>query len=541
MLDNGDGFCDATCTIRDAVQAANADTAPDTIMFTAGLNGAIVLETGQLLIQSSMSIEGPGLDRVSISGDANGNDIPDAGDSGVIYIDPGVVGPAYAPVSVSGLTLTEGNYGFGGAVFASRAVLTLDEVAISDSQASYGGGVWANRSDVTITDSVIRDNVTTDYGGGLYFNGGVSLNSLVIKDTTVAGNAAGGYGGGAWVENRVDSVLVTGSTFSGNRAEGGGGIGFEGGEASPEVLRNTTISGNIAIDDGGGLYLVDSYDLGIRLENSTVVDNVAGADGTGEGGGISRSAGSLGTTVLSSTIVANNTAVGAPSDLRDEVAGVPPVQTAFSLVEAPGAVPLVQNPAGPTLLGVDPGLAPLADNGGPTRTHLPTPASPLIDAGISNALTTDQRGISRSQQQPAADAAGSDGTDMGSVELVDTTVDGATVRIKKKQRQPRNGKKISVGGEAEAAEDVQVVFSGSVKSGSGKRIPLRQATAAAAADDAVALSLVPKKKRAGRRVAKRVQKGKRAKAFITVLFTDSAGNTATRQARVKLKAARKRK
>jgi hypothetical protein len=47
----------------------------------------------------------------------------------------------------------------------------------------------------------------------------------------------------------------------------------------------------------------------------------------------------------------------------------------------------------------DPKLAPLGNNGGPTKTMLPLPASPAIDAIIGNVHCppTDQRGTPRPQ------------------------------------------------------------------------------------------------------------------------------------------------
>src|SRR5204863_3800632 len=60
---------------------------------------------------------------------------------------------------------------------------------------------------------------------------------------------------------------------------------------------------------------------------------------------------------------------------------------------------LLSNSSGATitgsnnLLNVDPLLAPLADNGGPTLTHQPLAGSPLIDKGSNPAnLANDQRG-----------------------------------------------------------------------------------------------------------------------------------------------------
>jgi len=47
---------------------------------------------------------------------------------------------------------------------------------------------------------------------------------------------------------------------------------------------------------------------------------------------------------------------------------------------------------------IDPLLGPLADNGGPTQTHLPQPGSSALDAaGTAAGPASDQRGISRPQ------------------------------------------------------------------------------------------------------------------------------------------------
>jgi hypothetical protein len=57
---------------------------------------------------------------------------------------------------------------------------------------------------------------------------------------------------------------------------------------------------------------------------------------------------------------------------------------------------------------IDPLLAPLADNGGPTQTHALLPGSPAIDAGDPTSTTPDQRGVSRPQGA---------GVDVGAFEL----------------------------------------------------------------------------------------------------------------------------
>jgi hypothetical protein len=73
------------------------------------------------------------------------------------------------------------------------------------------------------------------------------------------------------------------------------------------------------------------------------------------------------------------------------------------------------------ITGVDPVLAPLANNTGPTETHLPLPTSPALDGNGSicydadgGTLTVDQRGRSR-----PVDGDGSAGAqcDIGAVEV----------------------------------------------------------------------------------------------------------------------------
>jgi hypothetical protein len=69
------------------------------------------------------------------------------------------------------------------------------------------------------------------------------------------------------------------------------------------------------------------------------------------------------------------------------------------------------------LTGVNPMLAALADNGGPTETMALSPGSPAIDAGTAAGATFDQRGRLRTYDDPGVtNAATSDGTDIGAFE-----------------------------------------------------------------------------------------------------------------------------
>src|SRR5216683_6473790 len=74
---------------------------------------------------------------------------------------------------------------------------------------------------------------------------------------------------------------------------------------------------------------------------------------------------------------------------------------------------------------INPLLAPLQDNGGPTFTHALLPGSPAIDTGSAatdpvsgTSITTDQRGLPRPVDDPAiANASGGDGSEIGAFEV----------------------------------------------------------------------------------------------------------------------------
>ena len=73
----------------------------------------------------------------------------------------------------------------------------------------------------------------------------------------------------------------------------------------------------------------------------------------------------------------------------------------------------------------NPGLAPLADNGGPTQTHALLSSSPALDKGKSFSLTTDQRGAGHPRTSDAptiANATGGDRTDIGAYEALTHTI-----------------------------------------------------------------------------------------------------------------------
>jgi predicted outer membrane repeat protein len=559
LADDGPG------SLRAALANANANADADNITFQSGLTGEIDLTTGELGILAAVDIQGPGAGALSI----------DAGDASRIFdINADTVGAERDPVSISGLTMRRGSSSGGGAIYVETTDLSLDSVTISDSEAGgTGGAIDLESSPIEITGSTITGNTASSGGGAMYTDGVNAENNdedtVTIRDSVLTDNESGSNGGVLYVDNAtggdiliVDStvhnnrapsssggglffygskgkVTVRNSTVSGNTASDGGGIFFNSDYYQDGLkVENTTVSGNTATDAGGGIYSENALDEIVEIENSTVVGNTA----TGRGGGIYRDDFSVD---ISSTIVADNNGDGGDDDLGEPDVVTEAFTLGNSLIESGAAeVTVVETPAGTNKLGADPQLAALADNGGPTQTHLPAEASPAVDAGVANGLTLDQRGLARTADKAAvANFTGSDGTDIGAVELqnpppvVDEEVTGAVVSAKKKQKQKK--KKIVVKVTVGADEAVDASADGSVKT-KKKSYPLKTATGSTAAGEQTVLMLKPKKK-AAKKISKFLKKGKKAKASLSVTLTDEAGNEATETANVKLVGKKKKK
>jgi len=364
------------CTLRDAINDANSDPG-STITFRSGLSGTITLGTSLPALLQAATISGPGAGQLTV--DANGV-------SNVLAI---VLG-ANAPVTISGLTMTGGDSG----------------------SIKYGGGIYSDNATLTLKDMVVSGNQTGDRGGG---GVGVIGGSLTMENSTVSGNTANGsgsFGGGVYLQSGSGAeATIRSSTISGNEGGFGGGIYFD--YSTSATLENSTVYDNTSRNEGGGVYHFGAPGgPGLTVTGSTITHNRAI-----RGGGIASGGDPLdGQPVLRDTIVFGNTADSADEgdDLSAEDGSM---DAGFSLI---GSIDpdTTLNQTGPNLLGQDPQLGPLANNGGSTQTQKPALASPVIDQGSAFGLGSDQRALGRPVEIPTIpNAAGGDGSDIGAVEL----------------------------------------------------------------------------------------------------------------------------
>jgi Ca2+-binding RTX toxin-like protein len=377
-------------SLRAAIEAANATSGvDDDIVFQSGLTGQITLSGAQLEITDAVDIQGPGADVLSVSGqDAYRVFLIDVGDQG-----RDARGAGSNDVTLAGLTIEDGYLynSVGAGVLNDDADLTIQSSAVVNNTIftdtailGAGAGVFSNGPQVTIVDSTIS-------GNDIVYEGGVTRGDP---------SDYSGFGGGVSATPNSD-IGVLNSTISGNSAKYGGGISTES-EGNNVSIYNSTIASNAA-EIGGGIYAKYADARGL----STPVS-------------------------LWSTIVGDNSATGFGADIAAD-----DFDAGFSLIESyapPVRGTVVET--GPNIFGEDPQLAPLDDNGGTTDTHLPANTSPVVDQGNTGfpaprgfVLTNDQRGEARTQDNSSiANATGGNGTDIGSVELPQTTEPGPETR-----------------------------------------------------------------------------------------------------------------
>jgi hypothetical protein len=189
------------------------------------------------------------------------------------------------------------------------------------------------------------------------------------------------------------------------------------GDAMGVRIVNSTISGNQSSATAGAMVLYGN--VALELINSTVSNNVIATNRTGGIGTnlgatypVSASNTARPTLRLVSSIVANNNGAFGDVSAGTAIFGTFTINATNSLIETicPPSNCTISVFGTGNLLGVDPLLAPLSDNGRLSRTQALLPGSRAINAG-SNPLgfANDQRGDGFARTVGA-------GTDMGAFE-----------------------------------------------------------------------------------------------------------------------------
>jgi hypothetical protein len=291
-------------------------------------------------------------------------------------------------LSVYGSTISGVTGGGGGGLYNKKGTAYLSGCTISDGSGFINGGGLDNQYGATLdlANCTVEAN-SANTGGGLYNAG-----TATFTDCTLSSNTATGSGGGVAsgpLQNKA-VLTITGSTLSGNTAKLSGGGVFNNGTAT---LIDCTLAGNFA-NQAGSLLASNGGGLDNSGTATLVACTISGNTTTAKGGGIYDGGIGADKVTLTDSIVAGNTAVSSGgSAASDIVAGNnDSVSGSYNLVGTGGSATL--GAGNHNLLGVsDPGLGPLASNGGPTQTLALLANSPAIGAGVAvSGVTADQRG-----------------------------------------------------------------------------------------------------------------------------------------------------
>lgn len=362
-VDSNSGAClPASCTLRQAVTAANGGTGGDVVTVPPGFYPLLF---GELQLQKNVTIAGAGPAATVVDGNAN---------SRIFRVTaPGVT------ASISGLAVEGGRVAGTGAAQAqgggilNLGMLTLDNVLVRGNTVQpadnsglipEGGGIF-NAGTLHVSGSVIEDNraTTLPHAGGIPSGAGIAnMNGQVdLTDSTLSGNSAIGNSGipqggslsssaatahGASVTltrvlvagNRVlngpgggitqggglaafsTDVTVIESSVTGNRVTGGAianGAGIYFIREGNFVMERSLVANNVGeagvITDGAGLYLNGETTEVQRIVNSTIAGNRGLSPDGGIGSGIFHFGGAR-LDVLSSTINANVATAGGAKD-----------------------------------------------------------------------------------------------------------------------------------------------------------------------------------------------------------------------------------
>ncbi len=391
LNDSGDG------SLRQAITDSNSS--PEFDVINVAVTGTVLLETGLPTISDSVIINGGSQNGFIISGQNIAALRP------INVSAPGIV------VEIRDLTVTGGNTTSqgGGVRVENGAIVTMTNVTVTMNTATGGGGInVASSGTLFLIDSLVTNNTVSSSGGD---GGGINVSSsnVVIRGTTVSGNtlqtvgSATGGGINIVTSSAMGSppsfVRIENSTFNNNSAQLGGGVYLSGGGTLR--MANSTVSGNMTsttdatVSNGGGVYM--NLGTGI-ITNSTIAGNTAG--GTGAGGGIYTTG--SGSATLVNSIVADNTAgTSGSQEIRGTTTSGGTFNTkGVNIIEGTtsGTITVIN---GSNITGVDPQLAPLANNGGKVQTRAISTASNAYNAGMNSEaldtqdtpLTTDGRGI----------------------------------------------------------------------------------------------------------------------------------------------------
>ncbi len=286
--DAGDGTCDSSCTLRDAIENANSSPGADVITFDSA---TVITPTSPL----------PDItETVSIDGDVDSNGTPDVVISGGAAGATSGITIASNDVTISGLVI-QGFSGDGISIIGSNNVITRNYIGTNSTATSAATNTG---SGITIADDTIDPSSNNVIGGTSSSDrniisgntqNGVKLSGSFVTDNDVQGNYIGTNAAGTSAIPNGQSGIRIESSASSNI------IGGSVGASDPGTAPGNLISGNTS----SGVILLS--------DNNQVAGNIIGLNASGT----AALANSDGFTIAGS----GNTVGGASTSFRNIISG----------------------------------------------------------------------------------------------------------------------------------------------------------------------------------------------------------------------------
>ncbi|WP_367871018.1 Ig-like domain-containing protein [Luteolibacter sp. Populi] len=271
-------------TLRHAVSFAKNN---DVITFALPSYPAVIRLSkalGPLVLDKHVTLRGPGADKLTLTGDSNGNASTDSGDVQLFRV--------FAGVKIKGLRLARGFANTGGAAFVGRlqpdlaaGALTLEDCTLVNCMASQWGGAIDVAEGSLVVDRCLFESNTLHSSSG---RGGAAVSlytdaACSFLNTTFSGNsqpAPTGFGGGAiyaenFTPNHLFQTTITHCTFAANSDAANKGSAIHSNVSNTRVTVSNSIFGDVSARNlqvaGGGQILSGGGNLARDNTSTTLI------------------------------------------------------------------------------------------------------------------------------------------------------------------------------------------------------------------------------------------------------------------------------
>ena len=308
------GATDGNCSLREAISAANTDSAvdscaagsgPDFITFSGGISGGVIVLSATLNVNTPITITGPieingnGSERMFTLASSNSDltlvnltlrDGFTSGAGGAVSLST-----ASAKLTTLSVNFTENSANGDGGAINSGGILNIvgssfisNTADAEDDGTGSGGAIYTTGSDpIFIGGTVFTANTAGEDGGAIHRSGSSTGDPMDIQDAIFALNVASGEdtGGGAIFNAHSSPMNILRSVFQGNVSNQGPGGAIYNNINATLVITDSAFeaneSGGISLVSGKGGAIYNEENLTITraffATNASLLDGDGGA------------------------------------------------------------------------------------------------------------------------------------------------------------------------------------------------------------------------------------------------------------------------